>query len=149
MRAGSIGVTVARHVGGVGLQALLIVGIVAALLLVLSPVSRPAADLAGTGSALAGRSGAISVPDGVFAGTTTATVNPGGSGTWAYARCYQGGVLVYAQYVRVNSANQATFTLGPTPMWTGGGADCTAEEGSWSRNNRWRSVASTAFQVSD
>lgn len=148
MQAVSRTASAVRHVGGVGLQAVLIAGIVAALLLALSPVFKPAADLAGPQAVLAGRSGNISVPDGAFAGTTTATVNPGGSGTWAYARCYQDGTLVYAQYVRANSDNQAMFTLGPTPMWQSGAADCTAEEGTWGRNGRWRVVADTTFHVS-
>jgi hypothetical protein len=38
-------------------------------------------------------------------------------------------------------------TLGPTPMWTGGAADCTAEEGTWSKSGRWRVLARTSFHV--
>ena len=40
------------------------------------------------------------LPDGAFGGTTTATVNPGGEGTWARAFCYQDGAMVYGQYVQ-------------------------------------------------
>jgi hypothetical protein len=36
--------------------------------------------------------------------------------------------MVYGQYVVVNADNVATFRLGPTQVWTGGYASCTAEE---------------------
>ena len=148
MRAASGLASGARHIGGVGLQALLIVGIVIAVALAFSPIFKPASDLAGTQSVQARGGANITVPDGVFAGTTTATLNPGGSDAWAYARCYQDGTLVYAQYVRSTSSGTATFTLGPTPMWDSGAANCTAEEGSWGKNGRWRAVATTTFNVS-
>ena len=148
MRAVSATASGFRHLSGVGLQALIIVGIVAALLLALSPVFAPAEDLAGINGANARGGANITVPDGRFAGTTTATLNPGGA-VWAFAQCYQDGTLVYAQYVKNNSSNTATFTLGPTPMWQGGAANCTAEEGTWGKNGRWRAVASTTFNVTD
>ena len=100
------------------------------------------------GTTFAGRNtGVITVPDGQFGGTTTATVNPGGSGTWARARCYQHGSLVYTEYVYAGADNRATFTLGPTASWTGGGASCTADEGVFGNNERWRTLASTTFDV--
>ena len=34
-------------------------------------------------------------------------------------------------------------------MWQGGDANCTAEEGYWGKNGRWRVVASTTFNVTD
>jgi hypothetical protein len=148
VRAVSTAASGVRHLSEVGLQALIIVGIVAALLLALSPMFSPAEDLAGINGANARGGGVITVPDGQFGGTTTATLNPGGA-VWALAECYQNGTLVYAQYVKASSSNTATFTLGPTPMWQGGAANCTAEEGSWGKNGRWRVVASTTFNVSD
>ena len=143
MRAAS---TIRHSLGAAG-EALLIALIVAVLALALAPIYRPADWLAG--DADAGRAGHISVPDGVFGGRTTATVNPGGADVWAHARCYQDGALVFEQYVRVNAEDQATFVLGPTPSWSGGGASCEAEEGYWHRGTRWRVVADTTFRVYD
>jgi hypothetical protein len=84
----------------------------------------------------------------VFGSTATATVNPGGD-VYVRARCYQNGVHVYEQYVRVDSNNRAVLQLGPTPLWSGGAASCTAEEGSFGRNQRWHTIARTSFSVSD
>ena len=92
--------------------------------------------------------GSISVPDGVYGGTTTARVNPGGDAIWVYAECFQDDVLVYAQYVETDANNQAVLSLGPTPSWTGGPASCTAEEGYFNRSGRWHTVADTTFEVS-
>lgn len=91
--------------------------------------------------------GSITVPDGVFGGSVTATVNPGGTDTWARAFCYQNGQLVYGQYERVNADNQATFTLGPTPSWQSGDASCVAEELTKKSNGLWRVLASTTFNA--
>jgi hypothetical protein len=150
VRAVSSTASAVRHISSVGLQALIIVGIVATLLLALSPVFKPAADIAGINSVSAARTtGHITVPDGVFAGSTTATLNPGGSNSWAYVECYQGGTLVYQLYRKADTSNQATFILGPTPLWTSGAANCIAEEGYWGKNMHWRTVASTTFNVTD
>jgi hypothetical protein len=129
---------------------LIIVGIIATLLLALAPVFSPAEDLAGVGSANAApRDKAhISVPDGQFAGTTTATLNPGGD-IWALAACYQNETMVWYQYAHADDGKTATFTLGPTPLWQGGAATCIAEEGYWARNGRWRMLAWTTFEVSE
>jgi len=148
MRAVSTVASGLRHSAVAIAEALLVAAIIAGLLLALSPVYQPADFLAGTESAQAGRgSGSITVPDGTFAGTTTATVNPGGN-AWVRGRCYQGGVLVYEEYVRVDASNQAVLTLGPTPSWTGGDALCTGEELLLGKNARWRTLAATTFNVS-
>ena len=102
--------------------------------------------VAGTAFARGG-SGGITVPDGVYGETVTATVNPGGTGAWARAFCYQDGELVYVEYVRVNADNHAVFTLGPTPSWEGGDASCVAEELKLRSNGSWRVLASTRFNV--
>ena len=57
--------------------------------------------------------------------TTTATDDP-----IIMNRCYQGGSVVSQETLRVdpeNSLYSRTFTLGPSPAWVGGGADCTAD----------------------
>ena len=147
MRAISTAASAARHSLGAVAEAFLIAVIVAAVVLALSPVYQPANIIAGTGTAAAGRVTAkITVLDGVYAGTTTATLNPGGSGAWAYAECYQGDTLVLRQY-RDGSSGQATFQLGPTPVWTSGPADCRAQEGTWDKGGRWRVLATTTFRV--
>jgi hypothetical protein len=146
MRAVSTAASVVRHtVGAVG-EALLVVAVVAALLMGVALVT--GTGPVGTADVLAAR-GVIAVPDGVFAGTTTATVNPGGSDVWARGRCYQGGSLVYEEYVRVDANNRATLTLGPTANWTAGSASCTAEELVLGRNQRWHTLAIADFNVSD
>ena len=73
-----------RHIVSVGLQALLISAILGLAALAASAVYRPAGFIAGVGDADAAGPGSarISVPDGVFGGTTTATANPGGDVLW-------------------------------------------------------------------
>jgi hypothetical protein len=61
MRAVSFGAGLARHVAGVGAQAILLVAILAALALLLSPLYTPANWIAGTDDAAAGRLGTINV----------------------------------------------------------------------------------------
>ena len=88
----------------------------------------------------------ITVPDGTFAGTAMATVNPGGDNAWVHAECFQDGSLVYVQNVEVDENSHAMLTFGPTPSWTGGSADCTADELRWN-GKRFRTLASTTFHV--
>lgn len=93
--------------------------------------------------------GTIEVADGFFGETTTATVSESRKVAWVMAECSQGGEVVYRQYERVYEDNQVTLLLGPTPEWTGGDADCTAEKGVWGNNGSWRTYATTTFQVTD
>jgi hypothetical protein len=96
--------------------------------------------------ASAGRtSGTISIANGVFAGTTTAT-KTGSTITWVRALCYQNSVLVYEQYQKFGTSTTAKLTLGPTPSWTSGAASCRGEGGYFS-NGRWRVAATTTFSV--
>ena len=136
--------TLPRHVLGAIVEALLVVAIIVAVVLAAAPLVRPTwlpgADAGGRNSATP-----ISVPDGVFAGTTTATA--GAAYRWVHARCSQDGVLVYEQWVKTGADGRGTFNLGPTPMWQGGAADCWAEDGSWTKS-RWRRASSTTFHVS-
>jgi hypothetical protein len=46
-------------------------------------------------------------------------------GYWARINCSQSGALVYAQFADLTvPIVQSGFTFGPTPSWSGGGADC-------------------------
>ena len=93
----------------------------------------------------------IAVADGVYGGTTAAIVSPMtndpaarlASEYWVRAACHQNGVVVYEQHVKT-SGGVAVFTLGPTPMWSGGGADCVAEVG-FLRGGKWVASTSTTF----
>jgi hypothetical protein len=139
--------SIARSTASVAVEGLLILATIAALIVAVTLVAR--GEPGGADSAFAGRSGNLTIDNGVFAGTTVATANPGTDGTWVMGECYQNGTLVYRQYVKVDPAtHQATLTLGPTPSWTSGAASCNGEEGGWGKNGRWRAVATTSFEVS-
>lgn len=87
----------------------------------------------------------VRVDDGVYAGTTTAYQGASAS-TWVHAMCYQGGGLVYEQW-RSYTGGTTTLSLGPTPNWSSGAANCSAEEGNFGRNNRWRVSSTTTFDT--
>jgi hypothetical protein len=147
--------TAGRHIGSVGLQALLIAAIIVSATVALSAIYRPATNFLSTGTVLAAKpqSGAISVQLPVAHGeTTVATVNPGGADVYVRLRCYApdlGGAFVYGRYFPVDSSHQAT--LGPlaSTLWTSGGATCIAEEGYFTRNGlgKWVISATTTFAV--
>ena len=148
MRAVSTAAAGAKHALGATAQAFLILAIIAMLVIAVSMVTntRPA----GAVGVLAGRghtaSASITVSDTVFGGSTTARTDPG---MWVKVDCYQDGRWVYGQYKQADSSGDAVLGwFGPTPNWSGGSANCTAQEGSWSRNGRWRGGASTDFFVS-
>ena len=143
MRPGSI----ARHTAGVATEGLLILATVLALAFAATLVLR--GEPGGATDAFAGRnSGVLTIPNGSFGGTTVADANPGVEGTWVMAECFQNGVVVYRQYVKVDPATrQAVLTLGPTPSWTSGPATCRGEEGTWFKGSRWRVVATTTFEA--
>ena len=132
MRIRSVLRHTAQAIAEGGIIALLVVGVMA-------------------GTAAAGKPGDVAltspftVDDGRFAGTTAAHRGASGA-TWVHAKCYQGGTLVFEQW-RMYVDGAATLSLGPTPLWSSGSANCTAEEGSYSRNNRWRQAGSTTFNV--
>jgi hypothetical protein len=142
----------ARHVTGIGLQALLLAAIIGTVALAMSAIYKPAGFVAGVDQVDAAKPqrGTISVALPVQHGdTTTATVNPGGTDVYVRIRCWQDGTLVYGKFVDVDAANQAV--LGPLASvhWTSGGATCEAEEGYFTRNGlgRWVVSASTSFHV--
>ena len=150
MRASSVLASM-RHAGAASLEALLI-----ALLLGMLVAGHAAVSGNGT-SALAGNTATLTVPNGSYGATTTATL--GGAATltarssstattyWVAAKCYQGGTRVYSEWVVADAAGNAVLTLGPTELWVGGAASCTAEAGYYGSNYKWRKVASTTFEV--
>ena len=117
--------TFTKHTGQAlaegGLIALLVVGAMAGTAF----AGKPSAG---------GTSSGVRVDDGVYAGTTI------------HAQCFQGGALVYEQW-RSYTGGTTTLSLGPTPNWSSGAANCTADEGYFARNNRWRVSGSTTFNA--
>ena len=78
---------------------------------------------------------------------TEATVYP-----WVTLKCYQGGSLVSRESnaMYLGTLRSRTFTLGPTPSWQGGAADCTATLENWdnySSGGKITALASTTFAV--
>jgi hypothetical protein len=79
-----------------------------------------------------------------FKVSTTATQYP-----WVEVRCYQGATLVYDNWVGYFSSYMfpQVFTLGPTQLWAGDAANCTAavvsEDG-----RRPKTLATLTFPVS-
>jgi hypothetical protein len=78
--------------------------------------------------------------------STSSTVYP-----WVTLKCYRGGNLVYeaSKGIFATSLGQI-FTLGPTPSWTGGDADCTAYLENWdsyAKNGSITTLTSMSFHV--
>ena len=140
MKALTATASVARHLLGAMVEATLVIAIVAALAVGVALASGQPAGA----EPVAAVQGSVSVPDGVFGGTTVATANPS---PLVYAACYQSGLRVYAQYARTDAGGRAVLTLGPTVRWTGGSANCVAEEGYFARNGHWHRVAGSTFNV--
>jgi hypothetical protein len=77
-----------------------------------------------------------------FSVSTSSTSQP-----WVDLTCSQNGTVVSKQAngIFATSLNQ-TFTLGPTGLWTGGAADCTAALQNWSSSKR-TTLATMTFHV--
>ena len=113
----------------------------------------------GTGGTTGGSGGTISLvllnstdglphfgQDVTFNVSTTATTQP-----WVTLKCYVGGTLVEkdSNGMFTGSLDQI-FTLGGTPLWQSGGADCTATLENWDNYSKHGSIttlASMSFQV--
>lgn len=137
----------ARKLTKSALVLMLLVGMIAALPIVASAAKPSSATVtvndgkfATVGMAYVGESAAK-------AGTATLAATTGADGMLVKAECFQDGVIVYRQYSRVDNGT-APLTLGPTPSWTEGSADCTAELGEFDKRTRWRSTDSDTFHVS-
>jgi hypothetical protein len=78
-----------------------------------------------------------------FRVSTTATTGP-----WVNLRCYQNGALVYSQWHGFYPSYiwGQVFTLGPTPSWQSGAADCNARLIKL-RGTRETTLATTSFHA--
>jgi|SRR5215831_12839005 len=80
-----------------------------------------------------------------FSVSTSATSYP-----WVDTKCSQNGTVVYEQWAGFFSSYNGSdmFTLGPTQLWSGGAASCTATLVSFDKNGKASTLASTGFSVS-
>lgn len=151
MRALSTVASFSRGRATAVIEALILLAIVATLVLgfaLVNGTQSPAGAesvFAARGGGRAGTAAQISVPDGVFGGTTTASVSQ--AGLWVYNACSKSGKVVSQQWAITDTAGKAVLYLGPTSLWTSGGASCVAQAGSWSRKGTWVSQGSTTFSV--
>jgi hypothetical protein len=78
-----------------------------------------------------------------FSVSTTATPYP-----YVHLKCWQGGSLVAEgrQGFFATALGNEWFTLGPTPAWQSGAADCTAYLEKYSSKG-WNVLGSTSFHV--
>jgi hypothetical protein len=76
--------------------------------------------------------------------STTSTTQP-----WVTVNCYQNGTLVFQQSNGIFPTSlDKDFTLGPTPLWSGGAANCTAALQNWdSYPKSIATLASMSFNV--
>jgi hypothetical protein len=75
-----------------------------------------------------------------FAVSTSSTAYP-----WVTMKCSQGGTLVYKQSNGIFATSLGTvFTLGPTPLWLSGEADCTASLENWDSYAKRGSITTLA-----
>ncbi|HEY5660579.1 MAG TPA: hypothetical protein VI300_27595 [Solirubrobacter sp.] len=79
--------------------------------------------------------------------STSATSQP-----FVHVKCSQNGTLVYESWQAWFYGRNGTqsFTMGGTPAWQGGAAECTAYLENWdsySKNGKITVLASTAFHV--
>jgi hypothetical protein len=68
---------------------------------------------------------------------------------WVDTQCSQNGQVVYEQWAGffASYGGSQMFTLGPTQLWSGGAATCTATLVSYDKNGRQSTLASTNFNV--
>jgi hypothetical protein len=86
----------------------------------------------------------------IFAGSAYFNVSGkyiASGGMWLLNTCSQDKALVYQQYLKIAiDGNSGPFTLGPTPSWTSGGADCTVAVGLF-QHGSFRPQASISYTV--
>lgn len=91
---------------------------------------------------------ALDNPTPAFGDQVTVTVETTDPRPFAYAECSQAGVVVYRQYIGLYASYRFDkfFTFGPTGMWTGGAADCTATLGYY-QGAKFKARATISFTV--
>ena len=145
MRVRTTGAATMRHVGLVALEALLVAAIVWIATMTLAGATQADGLV---GSANAGpASVSLAVAHARLGGSAIVTATPGEEGMWIHAACSQAATGVWSQWSRIDHTHRALLKFQPTTRWTAGGAACTAEEGYFSANGRWRVVATTTFTV--
>lgn len=145
MRTSTTGAATIRHVGLVALEALLVAAIVWIATMTLAGATQADGLV---GSANAGpASVTLAVADARLGGSAVVSATPGDEGMWIHAACGVAATSVWSQWSRIDRFHHATLRFEPTTRWAAGGASCSAEEGYFSANGRWRVVATTAFTV--
>ena len=104
-----------------------------------STISPPVVVSSATLSATSATSGPHFGDTITFNVSTTQTGNP-----FVNLKCYGNGVG-YDSWAAFWPTNE-NFILS-SPAWTSGAADCTADLGGFSKNGRWKVLASTSFHV--
>ena len=134
-----------RHVGLVALEALL----VAAIIWIATMTLAGATQVDGlVGAAKAGPAElSVAVADARLGGTAVVTATPGEEGMWIHAVCSVAATPIWSQWSRIDRAHHAVLSFEPTAHWSAGSATCSAEEGYFSANGRWRVLATAAFTV--
>ena len=85
-----------------------------------------------------------------FGDDVTFAVSTSASEPYVETSCFQNGALVYKQsrgFFAGYYAGTQLFTLGPTNLWQGGAASCSARLLAWVNGND-RTLASMSFDVS-
>jgi hypothetical protein len=78
----------------------------------------------------------------------TVTADPGDPGMWVHLSCAQTGTVVLGRWAAIGANHAVSFPLDRSGGWVAGSAMCTAEEGYFSSNGRWRVVATTTVTTS-
>jgi hypothetical protein len=84
-----------------------------------------------------------------FEDQITFTISGDTTQTFVDASCNQNGTIVYDETHGMWPAAMfgQTFTLGPTSVWSGGAADCSAKIFKWTSNGRQNVLGSMTFHV--
>lgn len=99
------------------------------------------------GSADAGRGSApLSVVPSAPGASVTLSANTSEAGTWIQLICRHSGSVVLARWTSIATNHRATFSLADNSS-SDASLSCTAQDGYFSANCRWRVLAETTFTV--